>query len=78
MVHALWDSETNNLVAEFDEIKDALALIRRGIERNGQADTNTLALDVEDVHGEVRLIAHGRQLAVLAHGQLTVTAMPIR
>lgn len=78
MVYALWDSETHNLVAEFDEIEAALALVRRGIERNGSADADALALDVEDDHGEVRLIAHGRQLADLAHGQLAATALPIR
>ena len=66
MVYALWDIETNNLVAEYGNQRDALALVLRGIERNGPQDTETLSLDVEDEAGEVTMIAYGRELAALA------------
>lgn len=66
MIYGLWDTETNNLVGDFDNRRDALALVLRAIERNGPHDTDTLALDVEDEHGEGQLIAYGPELAELA------------
>lgn len=66
MIYGLWDTETNNLVGDFDNRRDALALVLRAIERNGPHDTDTLALDVEDEHGEGHLIAYGPELAELA------------
>lgn len=69
MVYALWDTETNNLVAEYRDLDQALTLVRRGIERNGPRDTDTLLLQAEDEHGKVRSIAHGQQLAELARQQ---------
>ena len=66
MVYALWDTETNNLVAEYGDIEQALALVLRGIERNGRRDTDTLLLQAEDERGEVRLIAAGPHLVELA------------
>lgn len=68
---ALWDTETNNLVAAFDNEGDALALVRRAIELNGPRDTDTLALDVQDEHGDVRLIAFGQDLAERARRELS-------
>jgi hypothetical protein len=70
MVHALWDIESNNLVAEYENLEEALALVLRGIERNGQQDTDSLALESEDNQGEVTLIAHGQELAALARREL--------
>jgi len=66
MVYALWDMETINLVADYDILRDALALVLEGIERNGPNDTATLALDVEDDEGNVTPIAHGQALAEFA------------
>lgn len=70
MVYALWDIETNNLVAEYGNQRDALTLVLRGIERNGPHDTDTLSLDVEDESGHVTTIAYGQKLATLAHREL--------
>ena len=39
MVYALWDMETINLAADYDILRDALALVLEGIERNGPHDT---------------------------------------
>ena len=66
MVYVLWDSETNNLIAEFEDVDAAFAFVRRGIERNGTVDTDSLALEAEDDQGAVRSIAHGGRLADLA------------
>lgn len=73
MVYALWDNETNNLVAEYRNQRDALALVLRGIERNGPHDTDTLSLDVEDDSGHITTIAYGRELAALAHREFART-----
>lgn len=70
MVYALWDRETNNLVAEYDNRHDALALVLRGIERNGPADVASFVLDLEDDQGHVTTIAYGKALAVLAQDEL--------
>ncbi len=77
MVYALWDIQTNNLVAEFGTVEDALALVQRGIQRNGAQDTEMLALEVEDDDGEVREVAHGQALAELARGEAHSSVMPI-
>jgi hypothetical protein len=66
MIYALWDIETNNLVAEYEDQRSALALVLRGIERNGPRDTDSLALEVEDQAGNVITIAYGQTLADLA------------
>jgi len=66
MVYTLWDNDPNNLVAEFGTRRDALALVLRGIERNGPHDTDTLSLDAEDETGQVTTVAYGEKLAVLA------------
>jgi len=66
MVYALWDNEPNNLVAEFGTRRDALALVLRGIERNGPHDTDRLSLNAEDETGQVTTVAYGEKLAVLA------------
>lgn len=71
MNYALWDTETNNMVADFDNERDALALVRHAIERNGDHDADSLALDVEDDNGDVRLIAFGKDLGELAQRDVT-------
>lgn len=71
MIYALWDIETNNLVAEYDDLPAALALVFGGIERNGPGDTDSLMLMVETAAGEVQTIAHGQDLAKLAYRELT-------
>ncbi len=70
MMYALWDIRTINLVADYDNLRDALALVLEGIERNGLDDTDTLALDVEDEQGNVTSIAYGQALAELAKREL--------
>ena len=66
MTYALWDTETNNLVAEYGSLEEALGLVLRGIERNGPQDTETLSLEVEDEQGDAQTVAQGHDLALLA------------
>lgn len=66
MVYALWDIESNNLVAERTSLDEALELVRRGIDRNGLDSVSTLSLDVADERGEISLVAEGQKLAELA------------
>lgn len=64
--YALWELRTNNLIRDFDNEHDALALALRFIERNGQDSIEHLSLTVEDEQGEGALIAYGQELADLA------------
>jgi hypothetical protein len=66
MVYTLWDIETNNLVAERTERREALALVMQGIKQNGPHDTDALSLDVEDDQGQLTTVAYGAELAELA------------
>jgi hypothetical protein len=66
MVYALWDTRTTNLVAEYDNERDALKLVLSGIKRNGLSDTDTLVLEVEDEDGDLAFTAQGQALAELA------------
>ncbi len=66
MVYALWDTRTTNLIAAYDNERDALALVLSGIERNGPHDTDTLVLEVEDEQGELLSTTQGQALAELA------------
>lgn len=67
MIYALWDIQTNNLVAEYDDLPAALDLVIRGIERNGLGDPDSHMLVAETAAGETRTIAHGQDLATLAY-----------
>jgi hypothetical protein len=62
MKYALWSIPTNNLLAEFDNERDALSLVLEGIERNGPASIESVSLDVEDDNGNIVPIAHGAAL----------------
>lgn len=71
MIYALWDTDTHNLVAEYERLEEALHLVLRGIERNGPQDADALALEVENEHGDVRILAQGEELASLARQEHT-------
>ena len=70
MVYALWDSRTTNLIASYDNEREALALVLSGIARNGPHDTETLVLEVEDDAGELIASVQGAELAALARRKL--------
>jgi hypothetical protein len=66
MNYALWDTRSASLVAAYDNKRDALALVWENIKHSGPEIAETLALDVEDAHGEGHLITYGEELAELA------------
>jgi hypothetical protein len=70
MVYALWDTRSTNMVAAYDNERDALALVLSGIERNGPQDTDTIVLEVEDEEGELLYSLQGQELADLARKKL--------
>lgn len=70
MVYTLWDTRTTNLIAAYDNEREALELVLSGIERNGPHDTDTLVLEVEDAQGELVSTIQGRALAELARRKL--------
>lgn len=70
MLYELWDTRTTNLIAFFDNERDALAFVLSGIERNGPHDTDTLFLEVENEAGELLFSAQGEELAELARQKL--------
>lgn len=61
--YTLWETRSRNMVADFDNEHDALALVWENIKHNGPAIAESLALDVEDEQGEGHLIASGQELA---------------
>lgn len=61
--------KSNNLVAAFDNRRDALDLVLNGIERNGAADTLSFALEIEDEQGDGAPVAQGELLEALAQGE---------
>lgn len=73
MVYALGDTRTTNLIAAYDNEREALEHVLSGIERNGPHDTDTLVLEVEDDRGELVFTSHGQALAELARRKLQPT-----
>lgn len=73
MVYTLWDIRTANLVAAYDNEREALELVLSGIDRNGLHDTDTLVLEVEDERGELVSTIQGHALAELARRKLGAT-----
>ncbi|MGI8406643.1 MAG: hypothetical protein ACR2OE_18090 [Thermomicrobiales bacterium] len=74
MYYELWDMRSNNLVADFDNERDALLLVLEARERNGDCDTDTLSLDICDDDGDTREtqeVIYGQALARYAHERLT-------
>lgn len=69
--YALWEIQTANMVRDFDNERDALALVLRFIELNGPEIAETLALDVEDESGNIESIAHGQELAERARREFS-------
>jgi len=70
MIYALWDMQSNNLVAEYPDEKSALHVVLESLDRNGTAAAESLALDVEDEHGNIVPIAHGHTLIERAQHEL--------
>ncbi len=66
MYYQMMDVDSGNLVDEFDSLEAALAAVRDGFERFGQAGVDGLALSENDDDGGGRLLGIGDELLYLA------------
>lgn len=66
MAYEVWHLPSRNIVGSFATKREALALVRDGIETHGTAYAERFMLGREDRHGEFRVIAEGADLAQLA------------
>lgn len=71
MIYSIWDIETNNLVAEYENRLEALKLVATSVRTNGPADAESLSLDVENESGVVETLAYGDELVTLALEELS-------
>ena len=53
MYYELRDMRSNNLVADFDNKRDALLVVLEARARNGDADMDSLSLDICNDDGEM-------------------------
>lgn len=66
MGYDLWDTETGNLVADFDDLEHALALLREELEGKGTEAVVRMSLErVWDDGLSSRIVAEGRALLEL-------------
>jgi len=63
MIYELWNTTTSNAVGDFESEAEALAVVRKAIDRHGRDYANMLLLGCEDEDGESHAIAQGRELA---------------
>ena len=64
--YQLWDTDTRNLVAEFDTQEEALAAVKRTLEVDGRELAETLFLGVDEEGAAGGVIAQGAALVALA------------
>jgi hypothetical protein len=69
--YAVWEIQSRNLVDDFDNRHDALALVWENIKHNGPAIADTLFLNVEDEAGELHFVASGQELVELARREFS-------
>ena len=66
LTYELWNDVSGNRVGEFESQDEALASVRRTMQRHGAEMIEALALGYEDDDGEGAVIARGADLAALA------------
>ena len=64
--YELWDTESGNLLDDFDSEAQALETVRELIVLNGSDSTDALALTRVDVNGRTTTLAMGEALAARA------------
>lgn len=65
-VYEVWDVSTGNLVGAYGTEREALAIVRRTVERYGRSSADSLALARDDEDGQTEALAQGGSLAALA------------
>jgi hypothetical protein len=63
MAYELWNMRTGNALGDFLSEAEALAAVRKLVERHGRSYAEKLLLGHEDAHGRSRPIAQGQELA---------------
>ena len=63
---ALWHLDAGSMFDSYDSRDEALAMVRRAVERNGLDDLEAVALLRSDADGPVHTVAEGESLAKLA------------
>lgn len=75
MIYELWDMETNNLMASYDDEQRALGAVCEALLRVGEMAVDNVALVQEDALGNSEFIASGPALAdrarAIPHGRAT-------
>jgi hypothetical protein len=61
----IWDGESRNLLGSHETVTEALSIIRELVEANGSDYGKALAILMEDLDGNSRLIATGEALRSL-------------
>ncbi len=74
MTYELWDTESRNLIGEFDSEPDALAAVLEAVVFNGEQSAATFTLLGADDNGTVKGIAGGTKLIELARQHQTISA----
>jgi hypothetical protein len=66
VIFEIWDTESRNLLGDFDSEDAALALVRDILATNGAEIASTLALVSEDTRGRLKTLAYGTELLEMA------------
>ena len=66
MTYEIWETTSNNLLADFDSQAEALALVRRSVDAHGPAAVCSWTLLFEDDDETVHPVAAGEDLVRLA------------
>jgi hypothetical protein len=66
MTYELWDTESHNVIGDFDSENEALAAVLEAVELNGEESVSMFTLLAAYDDGSVKGIAGGRKLVELA------------
>jgi hypothetical protein len=70
----VWNSQSNNLIDEFDTEAAALDEIRWRVERRGEDVVQSLALIGLDATDQVAMVIEGERLLCLVRERISLTA----
>jgi hypothetical protein len=69
MVFELWDTESGNVIGEFDSEAEALAAVLEAVDYNGDESATLFTLIGISKSGAIKAIAGGAKLVALARSQ---------
>ncbi len=74
MTYELWDTDSRNVIGQFDSEADALAAVLEAVQLNGAESAETFTLIGAFDDGAVKGLAGGRELVELARRQESMSA----